>query len=61
MQTDKRRQLGAVTRARLVDAMADALAMDQLVHSTRAGEVGWRPKRASIVASAAEAFREWSG
>jgi hypothetical protein len=40
--------------------MADALAMDQVVHSARAGSVGWQPRRPSFVAAAGDAFREWS-
>jgi nucleoside-diphosphate-sugar epimerase len=40
--------------------MADALAMDQVVVSRRAGEVGWQPRRPSFVQEAGAAFREWS-
>jgi nucleoside-diphosphate-sugar epimerase len=39
--------------------MADALAMDQVVVSARAAEVGWAPKHPPFVADAPNAFREW--
>jgi nucleoside-diphosphate-sugar epimerase len=47
---EARNQLGPV---------ADALLCDQVVASARGAEVGWRPRRASFVAAAAEAYREW--
>jgi nucleoside-diphosphate-sugar epimerase len=39
--------------------MADALAMDQVVASTRGAEVGWAPKHPPYVKDAPNAFREW--
>lgn len=39
--------------------VADALAMDQVVVSTRAAEVGWAPRHPPFVMDAANAFREW--
>ncbi len=39
--------------------MADALAMDQVVVSTRAAEVGWKPLRPRFPEAARDAFREW--
>lgn len=39
--------------------MADALAMDQVVVSARAAEVGWAPSHPPFVEDAANAFREW--
>lgn len=41
--------------------MADALAMDQVVVSARAAEVGWTPRHPSFVKDAPNAFREWKG
>jgi nucleoside-diphosphate-sugar epimerase len=49
---DARRELGP---------MADALALDQVVVSARAGEVGWKPRHPSLPLDAASAFHEWSG
>jgi nucleoside-diphosphate-sugar epimerase len=40
--------------------MADALAMDQVVVSARAVEVGWTPRHPPFVKDAPNAFREWS-
>jgi nucleoside-diphosphate-sugar epimerase len=40
-------------------AMADALAMDQVVVSARAAEVGWAPRHPPFVKDAPNAFREW--
>jgi nucleoside-diphosphate-sugar epimerase len=40
--------------------MADALVMDQVVHSTRHAEVGWRPEHPPFVEDAPNAFREFS-
>lgn len=40
-------------------AMADALAMDQVVVSARGAEVGWAPKHPPFVNDAPSAFREW--
>lgn len=42
-------------------AVADALALDQVVVAPRALELGWQPKRPPFIQSAGEAFREWSG
>jgi nucleoside-diphosphate-sugar epimerase len=39
--------------------MADALAMDQVVVSARASEVGWAPRHPPFVKDAPNAFREW--
>jgi nucleoside-diphosphate-sugar epimerase len=39
--------------------MADALAMDQVVVSTRAAEVSWAPKHPPFPKDAANALREW--
>jgi nucleoside-diphosphate-sugar epimerase len=41
-------------------AMADALALDQVVVSARAVEVGWAPRHPPFVKDAPNAFREWS-
>ena len=40
--------------------MADALAMDQVVVSTRGAEVGWAPRHPPFPKDAPEAFREWT-
>jgi nucleoside-diphosphate-sugar epimerase len=40
--------------------MADALAMDQVVVSARAAEVGWNPRHPPFVEDAPAAFREWT-
>jgi len=40
--------------------MADALAMDQVVASTRAPEVGWKPRHPPFPKDAASAFREFT-
>jgi hypothetical protein len=40
--------------------VADALAMDQVVVSTRAVEVGWGPRHPPFPKDAPNAFREWS-
>lgn len=56
---------GAVSAIPLEEArkkmgpMADALAMDQVVVSARAAEVGWTPKHPPFVKDAQNAFREW--
>lgn len=42
-------------------AMADALAMDQVVVSARGAEVGWAPKHPPFVTDAPSVFREWKG
>jgi nucleoside-diphosphate-sugar epimerase len=42
-------------------AMADALAMDQVVVSARGAEVGWAPRHPPFVKDAANAFLEWRG
>jgi nucleoside-diphosphate-sugar epimerase len=39
--------------------MADALAMDQVVVSTRGAEVGWAPRHPPFPKDAPSAFREW--
>lgn len=39
--------------------VADALAMDQVVISTRSGELGWKPRHRSFVEDAPSAFEEW--
>jgi nucleoside-diphosphate-sugar epimerase len=44
---------------RTMGPMADALAMDQVVVSGRAPEVGWAPKHPPFLEDAANAFREW--
>jgi nucleoside-diphosphate-sugar epimerase len=49
---DARREMGP---------MADALALDQVVVSARAAEVGWKPRHPPLPLDAASAFREWSG
>jgi nucleoside-diphosphate-sugar epimerase len=41
--------------------LADALAMDQVVVSARAVEVGWAPRHPPFVKDAPNAFREWMG
>ncbi len=41
--------------------MADALAMDQVVVSARAREVGWAPRRGGFGQEAARTVREWRG
>ena len=41
--------------------MADAFAMDQVVVSARATEVGWAPRHAPFVQDAGRAFAEWRG
>lgn len=46
---------------RTMGPMADALAMDQVVVSARAAEVGWAPRHPPFVTDAPNAFREWSG
>ncbi len=38
---------------------ADALALDQVVETRRAGEIGWRPERTSFPAEASRAYHEW--
>lgn len=47
---DAREKMGGV---------ADALAMDQRLSTTRSRELGWEPTRASFAEAAAEAFGEW--
>jgi nucleoside-diphosphate-sugar epimerase len=49
---EARRQMGP---------MADALAMDQVVLSTRRPEIGWRPEHPPFVQDAPNAFREFRG
>lgn len=41
--------------------VADAMAEDQVVASTRGAEVGWRPRHPPFVKDAESAFREWRG
>jgi nucleoside-diphosphate-sugar epimerase len=41
--------------------MADALAMDQVVVSARARELGWSPRRGGFSEEAAQTLREWRG
>ena len=48
---DARREMGP---------MADALALDQVVISNRAAEVGWKPRHPPLLLDAVNAFREWS-
>jgi hypothetical protein len=48
---EARRQMGA--------ALADALALDQVVVTKRGAEVGWKPARASYFDAVADAWREW--
>jgi nucleoside-diphosphate-sugar epimerase len=43
-----------------VGAMADALAMDQVVVAERARALGWQPRRGPFLAEARAAFREWA-
>jgi nucleoside-diphosphate-sugar epimerase len=51
----------AVQEARkTMGAMADALAMDQVVVSARGVEVGWAPRHPPFTKDAPNAFREWS-
>lgn len=38
---------------------ADALALDQLVQSRRAVELGWRPQHPSFLGGADQAYRDW--
>jgi nucleoside-diphosphate-sugar epimerase len=38
---------------------ADALALDQLVRSRRAAELGWRPAHPDFLGEAAQAYRDW--
>lgn len=40
-------------------ALADALAMNSMVITSRSGEVGWTPQRASFIEHAEDAYREW--
>jgi nucleoside-diphosphate-sugar epimerase len=40
-------------------AAADALVLDQVAVSARAGEVGWRPRHPPFVEAAPDAYREW--
>lgn len=40
-------------------ALADALAMDQVVIGARGAEVGWAPRHPPFVQDAPNAFREW--
>lgn len=44
---------------RTMGPVADALAMDQVVVSARAIEVGWAPRHAPFVQDAPSAYREW--
>jgi nucleoside-diphosphate-sugar epimerase len=44
---------------RTMGLMADALAMDQVVVSARAAEVGWAPRHPPFLRDAPNAFREW--
>jgi nucleoside-diphosphate-sugar epimerase len=44
---------------RTMGAMADTLAMDQVVVSARGVEVGWAPRHPPLVKDAPNAFREW--
>jgi nucleoside-diphosphate-sugar epimerase len=46
---------------RSLGAFADALALDQVVESRRAGGLGWRPAHPSFVAEAGKAYQEWKG
>jgi len=41
--------------------LADALAMDQVVATTRAAEVGWVPRHGSFTAEAAQTVKDWRG
>jgi nucleoside-diphosphate-sugar epimerase len=45
---------------RKLGGMAEAMTMDQVVVSVRAGTVGWQPKHPPFVQDAGAAFREWS-
>jgi hypothetical protein len=38
---------------------ADALALDQIVRSTRARELGWAPSLHAVSRNAARLFEEW--
>ena len=38
---------------------ADCLALDQLVESRRAAELGWRPEHSNFLGEAARAYQEW--
>jgi nucleoside-diphosphate-sugar epimerase len=44
---------------RTMGPMADALAMDQVIASARAAEVGWAPRHPPFVKDAPNAYREW--
>ncbi len=46
---------------RKLGAMADALAMDQVVVSARGAEVGWAPRHPPFPEDAPSAYREWKG
>jgi hypothetical protein len=41
--------------------LADALALDQIVRSTRAHAIGWSPMLHSVSGNAARLFEEWRG
>jgi hypothetical protein len=41
--------------------VADALALDQVVVSARAGEVGWKPRHPPFPQDAPAAYAEWKG
>ncbi len=49
---EARKQMGPV---------ADALVLDQVVVTRRAGELGWKPARRSFLESARAAYLEWRG
>lgn len=48
---EARKQMGPVV---------DALTLDQVVVTTRAGEVGWTPSRTSFLEAAVDAYHEWA-
>ena len=38
---------------------ADAISLDQVVHSVRARELGWQPTLGTIVGNVPRLFEEW--
>jgi hypothetical protein len=40
-------------------AFADAITLDQVVHSPRARELGWQPTLGSLVGNVPRLFEEW--
>lgn len=55
------RAIPVETARQTMGPMADALAMDQVVVSARAREVGWAPRRRGFSEEAPQTLREWRG